>query len=183
MKLKMSIITILALILSACSAINVNTNTDTSANFGSFHTFNFAPIKPNPQAPFAFSQINQNRIKDAITHEMKMRNYQLAEKPDIKIGFYLSVKDETDVYGTGGGYWGYDYGPVQTYHYTAGTLIIDLVDTKNNKLIWQGLAKGILPQGSNYSEEKVQKVITKVFEHYNYLAGDSQPVATKVSKK
>jgi len=185
MKMKiLALLALISLIIGGCSKYQIISDYDHEADFGKYKTFNFQNPKPNPDAPIRFSQINQNRIKHAITYEMMLHGYEKTTNPDLLISFYLKVDQRQGVYDYGP-YYGYDYGwnDVSTYNYKEGTLTIDLVDTKRNRLVWQGSAMGVLPEKSKNVEEKVKKVIQKIFNEYKYLAGESKPVASKKRKK
>jgi len=172
------------LIIGGCAKYQIVSDYDHEADFGKFKTFNFQTPKPNPNAPIRFSQINQNRLKHAITHQMMLHNYEKAPNPDLLISFYLKVDQKQGVYDYGP-YYGYDYGwnDVSTYNYKEGTLTIDLVDTQRNRLVWQGSAMGVLPDNIRNVEEKIKNVVQKIFNKYQYLAGESKPVASKKQKK
>ena len=65
------------------------------------------------------------------------------------------------------------------YKYTEGTLNVDLVDAKQNRLVWTGVAVGRV--GRTKPEErgaKIDAAVAEIFLRYPYRAGSGMPVAT-----
>jgi len=65
---------------------------------------------------------------------------------------------------------GYGYGfenNVRTDHFQEGTFILDMVDAKTNKLVWRGIAEGVLEEYptpeklEKNAKDTVQKLLTK----------------------
>ena len=64
--------------------------------------------------------------------------------------YHVGAQDKVDVQSWG---YGYGYGPgryhgtwgggggIETYNYTEGTLIIDIVDASSKQLVWRGTAQ------------------------------------------
>ena len=65
------------------------------------------------------------------------------------------------------------------YTYTEGTLNVDLVDAKQNRLVWTGVAVGRV--GRTKPEErgaKIDAAVAEIFLRYPYRAGSGTPAAT-----
>ena len=82
-----------------------------------------------------------------------------------------------DYYGYSGYYgWGrsnypgYNMHSTQTtvYHYEEGSLILDIVDTKNKQLIWRGSAQAeiIASRTSKQRDELIEKAVDKLFSQF-----------------
>ena len=50
--------------------------------------------------------------------------------------------------------------------YTAGTLVVDLFDSRTRKLIWRGKATDILPEDPKKTTKKLTKDIEKLFKKF-----------------
>jgi len=74
-------------------------------------------------------------------------------------------------YGRNGGF-GYRVGTSTTKltDYKDGTLIVDLIDTKRNKLVWTGSAGDTFNKNDRV-QEKVFKIVDKIFYGYKASAG------------
>jgi hypothetical protein len=172
------IVIILLFFAIACSPeFRVYTDSDPAYNLGSFLTFDWLD-KTNIEAgknPVYYNQLNDKRIKAAVHHELATRGYVLTETDaELIIHYHIMINDkdaaipehEADTYGP---YW--QRTPPYVFSYKEGTLIIDVMDAKNN-LVWRGSAAA--PIEEVYSGEKITKLInkavTKMFAEANPFA-------------
>jgi hypothetical protein len=73
----------------------------------------------------------------------------------------------------------YNYSTINTY--TEGPLILDFVDTSNQKLIFRGIGKGTVGSAENNAEkirEAVEKIVAKLPASAQPIAGSYEPVTT-----
>jgi len=184
----------LAASLAGCaSGAKIQSDYDHDADFGSYTTYNFmegaGPEQDNYQSFFSQYMV------EAITIEMENRGYAKSDNPDLLVNFNGILREKTQVrtspapmsggyYGYRGGYydpWG-GYGYATETHvseYTEGTFNIDLVDSKQRKLIWEAVGKGRVSQKDLENlHEGVMKGVPRFFAHYPFQAGDPNPVAT-----
>ena len=143
---------LLAALVVACAAPTptIRSQTDPGANLGNYQTFGYFDELPDQQAPYD-SFVDQH-IKNAITREMEARGYRKEVNGQLLINFHRQSKDKVRVTQTPvpGGYYGYRRGfytwgagaAVQTdvQNYREGTLIIDVVDGGEKKLLWHSVA-------------------------------------------
>jgi len=195
------ILTIGFALLSSCgSSLKIVSDYNGGLDFSQYKTYNFH--KPDPDSvktemsisPTIINQLNQRRLEAAIDEEMYLRGYSMSETPDILISYYVKVENKTETtattygnygspyyggYGYYGYYGGYGYGQtytdVNTYEYKYGTLIIDLVDTKANELMWYGAASKALEDVARNPEATINYIVTKLFNNYRFLAGQKLP--------
>jgi hypothetical protein len=50
--------------------------------------------------------------------------------------------------------------------YQVGTLVIDMYDGKTKQLLWRGSADGTLSDKAAKNENKLDKAVAKMFQHY-----------------
>lgn len=171
MKNILSVFVISIILLSACSTLNATYDFDKSANFSEFHTFSFYPW--DWKNGFQINEYDKQTILMAIQDNLEDKGYKYVKKGgDMSVSIFLTLKDKTSYeaytshyggwagYGGGWGYsgfgYGYGYGPgfasttVSEYNYEEGTLIIDVFNFKEKKLIWQGI-------GSRQVEPNLEK--------------------------
>ena len=142
------------LIIGACaSSPNTYSNVDSAVDFTQYKTFGFyeklATDKEN------YESTESRYLKAAVTQEMESRGFTHAESPDLKINFYIDSEEKirSRQTPTAGGYYGYrgSYGAWGGYEtridqYTEGTLNIDVVDPRTEKLVWEGAIVGKITQ-------------------------------------
>lgn len=190
---------ILLFLLNGCSSkLEVLTSYDDEADFTSYLTFgvvNYEAAEGMDAHPNGFVDIY---FEEAIANQMKERGYVLSDNRDLEIYYYVKVSTNTEMvqnyngyydyggYYGGGGYYGYyggyGYGAVgvgigmsttsvQTIEHKEGTLIIDIVDVRADKVVWRGTAKKSL--GDSKSDQKlIDYVIDRVFNDYRWTVGE-----------
>ncbi|MGZ3458198.1 MAG: DUF4136 domain-containing protein [Archangium sp.] len=174
---------LLVLGLVSCTSIKTSTNYDPNAvqEVASYRTYAWLPMKEGGD-PRIHNPIIQARVQQAVDRDLQGRGYKRVDpgqNPDFEMGWHGAVdkKVEADVINSYYGYawdpW-YDpfYGPVayggagvpQTVvrEYTQGTLILDVVDAKSDKLVWRGTAQAELSEHSD--AKKSQKLINSAVE-------------------
>jgi hypothetical protein len=121
---------------------------------------------------------------------MLARGYTLsADKPDLLVNFFTSVRDRAVTQSApaltfGIGYYGYRTGlystwplydrEVMTTEYQVGTASIDVVDAARKQLIWEGIAEGRLTDKVQKNPgPAIDKAVREVFERYPARAGSA----------
>jgi len=124
------------------------------------------------------SQLNAERIISAIKAEMVRKGFkETGSNPDLLVNAMTILKDKQEVtattnyYGYGGAYrpYGYyggagssGYTTYNTYEYKDGSLIIDIVDAKTNKMIWEGIGNKDIDHAPKNPEEAIRKAVTSI---------------------
>jgi hypothetical protein len=152
----------------------VKTDYDNEADFTEFASFNWSDEIENQKDshPILDNSLVRKRIKNAIRSEMEGRGYEFAESADLLVNFHVVIEEKTGYTTTpsfGYRYWARDN--VQPYNYKEGTLIIDLIDKKQNQLVWQGYTEGIIDNNPEKMEEKMRAAISLIFKEYNHRSG------------
>ncbi|MEJ7666243.1 MAG: DUF4136 domain-containing protein [Hymenobacter sp.] len=167
----------LALGLAACSSEQI-TQTDSrpGVNLTQYKTYNFMDaLAPNDSA-FTNSGSNIFDLKRAVTHEMEIRGFRMAEKPDLWVNLGLVTQPRTQTrtanYQTDGPYyigqrnyrWQANQIPVREYQ--EGTATIDLVDAARKELVWQGTTSTVLSRTPSRASKQIDKGVADVFARF-----------------
>jgi hypothetical protein len=159
--------------IAGCTGIRVTADYDQKANFGKYKTFNFSKEVDKVK----LNDLNRRRLKDDITAQMVARGYRLASTPDLLVNVFvkgttkITANAYTNGFGGGFGYWrggwgGYSDTYVDVNKYTEGTLFIDLIDVPEKKMIWEGVAEGLINPRENTREKNLNKVVTRIFDEF-----------------
>lgn len=117
----------------------------------------------------------RSKIKDAIAFELSAKGYTHDQKaPDFLVLF--RVTEQPGTLTTYHGYETIDNGmekvrTPQNMHHTkikAGTLIINLLDAKSDKVAWQGYASGILKPDMVNDNMKVREAVSDIFSKFHF---------------
>ncbi len=158
----------LALMLVQCSSITVKTDFDPEYNFADFKTYRWASAKEmNPNDVLVKDPLILKRVIAAVDIELAKKDFKLVESGEVDavVLAHAGVKEKTQIYQTGSGYYRgwYDpyWGPYgsQTHvsQYEEGTLVIDFISWKNKELAWRGMGTQIL--NDNADSEETTKII------------------------
>lgn len=169
---------------------------DDDVDFASYKAFYLLPEPPTEDNPIAVKSFPRRLVERAVIRELKLKNYKEVkdiEAADMLVAIQFSLKDEertytttstNSTYGNGryggyGGYGGYgyrDYYGYRTFSNTTtsthtaqfrkGNMIIDIIDKKDNALIWEAFAEGKGETEMDAIEEKVNRVVAEIFTNY-----------------
>lgn len=157
---------------SACTSLRVYTDYDTSVNFSTYKTFAF--YKPGIDKA-EISDLEKRRILRAIESVLEEKGYRKSENADLLVTIATKESDNitvsTQTFGGWGWGWGWGFNPwmmgpamnnqnVNTTN--RGELIVDLLDAADEKLIWQGKARGLITDVRN--PETRQRIIDSYIE-------------------
>jgi hypothetical protein len=163
------------LLLSCASQLRVYSDQDHDFNLANYKTYQWAQqndIERNNN-PLYYNELTDKRIKAVADAQLKLKGISLAStSPDAILHYHIVVDDKfsvsPDPYGLYGRYWSRMGSNVVAYK--EGTLIIDMMDSKTNSLIWRGYAVSVIQESdSELREEMIQKAVTKIVEQYNTL--------------
>ncbi|MBF7091995.1 DUF4136 domain-containing protein [Flavobacterium sp. ALJ2] len=168
-------IIVLSLIYSCGPSVKVTNDYDRSVDFLQYKTFAVYDLKAQEGQ---MSQLNADRVTNAIRVEMINKGFaEVITNPDLKINAVTILKDKkkvtsnSDFYGYGGmyrpyGYWGggmmTGVTSYNTYDYVDGSLIIDIVSAKTQKLIWQGIGNTELDKRPDNPDEFISSSVKKI---------------------
>jgi Domain of unknown function (DUF4136) len=153
---------------------------DRSAHLSEYQTFGWdTPLEIEARNnPLYYNELNDKRIKNAVTVQLESRNYKYSDHPDLQIHYHIIIDDKTiirnDPYGYYGPYWMNTQ--MYVYEYQEGTLIIDLMDAKNDNLVWRGWITNFLKnRDPEKMEESIDKAVRMIFAQYPARASTTEP--------
>lgn len=160
----------LAAVTVACSTLEVNTDYEPGTDFARYKTYAFKEGAA-PKNPIA-----RERFLTALSDAMGRHGLAAATgEPDLLVFTHFVTGKETQIntYGYGmGGWYGYRWGggmtTTQVQEIPTGTVVVDLVDVKANKVVWRGVAKDQISTDATPEERaaKAAEVASKLFENY-----------------
>lgn len=160
---------ILVIVMAGCTGIKVSTDYDRKVDFSKYKTFNFSKEVDR----VTLNDLNRRRLKDAITREMEAKGFQIAATPDVLVNTFIkgqakySAVANTNSYG--GMYyrgWGSSSTYVDVNKSIEGTLFIDVIDVQEKKMVWEGVAEGLVNPRTESREEKINSVVAEIFKNF-----------------
>jgi hypothetical protein len=139
-----------AAVAAGCATLTVSSHIERNVNFTDFVTYDWGP--PD-NLPVGDPRLDNNpffrdRVQGAIEKRLAAKGYEraLTGEPDLLVHYHASVSQKVDVYAADSRY-GYCYAncePPQVMDYEQGTLVVDIVDVKTNKVVWRGWAQDVM---------------------------------------
>jgi hypothetical protein len=156
-----------ALTVGACGGLKVSTDYDPEADFSGWQTYVWAERTDEGELdPRVYNSIVEGRVKVAVDRALQAKGYSevITGDPDFLVAWHgaidgkVSVNTVTTHYGYGWGWYG-GYGATQTYvnEWDEGTLIIDFIDVRENKLVWRSSVTDSITERA--SPEEAQRAL------------------------
>ena len=173
----------IVLLLFECSPkFKIQTDTPFPGNFEYYRTFKFYNPANLPPSNFSFDEASKNVIFDAVADELKGRGYKSIQDADLMIkiqgGTNSSVEIRSDnrfypydtynYYNRYGRYYDDYYNRQRNESKKETSIIIDIIDIKKEKIVWQGVGIGTFGKKDAIGELKLREAITSIFAEYPY---------------
>ena len=157
----------ITLAVSCAPAVKVTIDYDRSANFSTYKTFTVDNFRTN------VNDLDSRRIGNSIRSEMIKKGYAESDNnPDLVVNVISVLKDKKYISATGNGgygpfgYWVGDNAVARIYDYKDGSLIIDVVDIKTNRLLWEGKGNAEMIQQPKNPDEAIGKAVAKIMNAF-----------------
>lgn len=164
-----------AIFTAACSSIKVDYDYDPDVDFSEYKTFRWYQGKPVPGDELVMYPNIRKRFIQTTTEQLSTKGLSLVESTgaDIVAVIHAAKQDRMQMTEFGGyswydPWWGPYSGRVDVSYYEAGTVVIDLVEAESKKLVWRGLATGIIQRHDSPAKmkEAVDNIVTKIIQWY-----------------
>jgi hypothetical protein len=154
--------------LTACAAtMRVNSYAERAADFSHYRTYAFGPAEAmstgDPRLdsnPFFFG-----RVQAAVDRQLAATGYEkTTATPDLLVHFHASMTQEINTSEIDQKYGYCASSECRPFVYDAGTLLLDFVDARTNKLVWRGWAEGSMDGVDNqaWMEQKVDDAVNRI---------------------
>jgi hypothetical protein len=162
----MTTATLIFVLAGASVAEQVKTDYDRSASFGQYRTYSWQQVNTR-------DQLMVDRIKSAVNAALVAKGWtEVPSGGDAALVAIETTRNQqtldTFYNGFGGGWrWG-GFGNATTTveNYKVGTLVVDIFDASNKKLIWRGAASDTLSSNSDKNIKELDKGVSKMFSHF-----------------
>lgn len=163
------------LVVVSCSSMKISNDYDRNADFAGFKTYSWV----EGQTLEGDYPLVHERLVRAIEGQLAMKGLNEADSnPDVFVTYHAdeneSIRIDTDHFGYGygpGWYWGgmgMGSSTTRVRSYTQGTLIVDVWDAKQKRLVWRGTATDTVSESPTPQkiDKKVNQAIGKMFESF-----------------
>jgi len=179
----------IALLAGCATGPRISSDLDPTADFSRYRSFAFySPLAIESQG---YTTLVSGRMKAAARAQIQSRGYVYDEKsPDLWVNLNAFMQEKTDVVSTPEVDYDYYYSyrarryvavpywrdRTDVYRYTEGTLNVDLVDARENRLVWEGIAVGRVSRGKPEERgARIDSAVGDIFARFPYRAGSGAP--------
>lgn len=137
-------------IASCATTMTVSSHVEHGLDFAPYHSFDWGPPDALPTGDPRLDRdpFFKDHVQGAVEKGLAARGIalQTSGTPDLLIHYHANIRQRIDVnrIDRAYGYCPETNCPPETVEYEAGTLVLDVIDARTNRLIWRGWAqKGI----------------------------------------
>ena len=155
-------------VIGLAAAQDVHTDYDHNVNFSQYHTYSWSKVDmPNP--------FFNDRVKQDVDKELQAKGWQMVDSGGqvnlVAMGTRQN-KTRLNTFYDGGGFGGWGWGgfpgtaTTTEQDYKVGTLVLDMFDGSNHKLLWRGTATDTISNSSNDNQKHLEKAADKLFKDF-----------------
>jgi len=179
-------VAVMATLITACApSVKVRSDTDPGVNMSQYKTYDF--FSQMGIEGDGYSNLLGQHFRDAISSQMNSRGFTTSASPQLQINVSIGAEDKVRVntyqepylyggyygrggmYGYGGPWGGYGGGTTRTtvHQYTEANVYIDMVDSAQHKMVWQGVATfTVTDKMQGQLRETVNNTVEKIFAQF-----------------
>lgn len=167
------LVTLLLVGVAVTAWAKVITDHDPDADFSSYSTYAWMPRENSVDAQLPeHLLIRLQRVSEEVLATKGLEPSPAPPQTDLLLTYYLALDSRLKIdyvaYGAaspwGYGYWG-GYGYAEAREYTAGTLVLDIVDARTHRLVWTGRLEKTV-QSANPSGERIERAVKKLLKEF-----------------
>jgi hypothetical protein len=175
--MKYVIFTLSILSTLACSTARVvKTQKAPGIDFTAFKTYDFYELDASGDTSVARFGAYTELLQKALKQELNAKGLQQrSANPDLRVNIGIVVKEETQTREThireaprymGQRRYSWKSEDVEVGRYKSGTATIELVSSKSNEMVWQGIMEGIISERKKNYEADVNKGVNELFSKF-----------------
>jgi hypothetical protein len=154
---------------AGCATMNVNSYAERGADLRQYRTYNWGPPDTwsTGDPRLDNNRFFDERVRAEVEEQLARRGFEksAAEQSDLLVHYHASVSQEIDIR---------QLDPSISYCadrdcepciYDKGTLFVDLVDPRTDKLIWRGWAEGSVDgviDNQAWMESRIDEAVAKI---------------------
>ncbi len=156
---------------SGCAATTVRSYADRSLDLQQYRTFAWAPsvARSTGDPRLDNNEFFDQRVRSQVEKELTRRDFEKATSrvPDLFVHYHASVTQEIDVRTVDHDYQYSNVVTMEPFVFDAGTLLVDLVDPRTNRLIWRGWVQanidGII-DNQRILEQRIDEAVARILD-------------------
>jgi hypothetical protein len=166
---------IAAMAIAGCATMNVSSHVERGLDVSQYKTYDWGPADalPTGDARLDKDPFFQDHVQGAVEKAMAARAFEWATSgtPDLRIHYHANITERIDIdrldrergYCTGEGC------APPTTRYEAGTLVIDVIDARTNRLVWRAWSQDTVKDmldNQDVMARQIDEAVTRMFARF-----------------
>ena len=175
--LRLTALAMVALAATRCATLSVSSHMQRGLNFAQFHTYDWGPADAFPTGDPRLDQnpFFRDHVEGAVEKQLAAKGFERSTSgtPDLLIHYHASIDQRIDVDRVDHKY-GYCYDETcraGVIDYEAGTLVLDIVEARTNRVIWRGWAQGTVEDILHNQDKMARRIRDAVSQMLERLPG------------
>jgi hypothetical protein len=166
---------ICSLAFSGCATMTVSSHVQRGLDFSQYRTYDWGPADALPTGDPRLDRnpFFKDHVEGAVEKQLAARGFSrpTSGTADLLLHYHASITQRIDVNRVDREY-GYCYGgdcQARVVEYEAGTLVLDVVDARTNKVIWRGWALDSVEDVLNNQDtmaRKINQAVTRMLDRF-----------------
>lgn len=161
-----------AILFAGCATMGVGSFVEPDADFPRYHTFGWGPADalPTGDPRLDNNSLFKDHLEGAVEKSLAAKGFTHAASgtPDLLLHYHASVTQRLQV-DSADRRFGYCYRDCQPHvvQYDEGTLVLDVVDPRTNKVVWRGWARDTLDgvlEDQALMERKIDEAVRRMMQ-------------------
>ena len=170
--IRLAFVALPALTLPGCATMNTNSHLERGVDFAQYRTYAFAPADTfsTGDPRLDNSPFFRDTLEEAVEKQLGTKRFEKSTlpTPDLLIHYHASITQrfEVETVDRNRGNCSDNCEP-SVGAYDEGTLVLDMVDARTNKVVWRGSARGVvngLIDNQNLMEQKIDEAVLRMLE-------------------
>ena len=162
--------------LVGCAAMTAGSHVEQAADFTRYQTFDWGPpdALPTGDPRLDGNIFFRDHVMGAVEKQLVLKGFRLLEgsSPHLRVHYHANVRQRIDVEATDRqyGYYAGDAEP-RKVEFEQGTLVVDVIDARTNRLIWRGWAQDSVDvDNRDRLHRQVDEGVARMFERFPLVA-------------
>lgn len=161
--LRFAVLALATLAAGCATAMTVSSHVDRAIDFSRYHTYDWGPADALPTGDPRLDRdpFFQDHVQGEVEKALAVRGFAgpTSVTPDLLIHYHASINERINVSRVDSNYgYQYDNGAPVISNYEAGTLVLDIVDARTNRVIWRGWAQESVEDVLNNQDRMAKKI-------------------------
>jgi hypothetical protein len=162
-------------VAGCATTMNVSSHVERGLDVGRYHTYEWGPADALPAGDPRLEKdpFFQDHLRGEVEKALARRGFEwsTAGAPDLLVHYHANISERIDIdrLDVQRGYCAAGGCNVPTVAYEAGTLVIDVIDARTNRLIWRGWAQDAVKDmlaNQDTMARQINEAVARMFNEF-----------------